>query len=111
MPQPKMTKTKTPMPQAGRDKPLPDTNFDASFSRYNPGYQSDPSKRLKANSVINPSYPELVVMSGISAVRGARTAATLKEPAKFSMKKAAIAFGADLGVDAALDYDRERRKK
>jgi hypothetical protein len=43
-------------------------------------------------------------MSGVSA-------ATLKEPAKFSLKRAAIAFGADLGVDAAFDYDRERRKK
>jgi len=107
----KVTKTKTPMPQAGRDKPLPETNFDASFSRYNPGYERDVTKRLKSNSGITPSYPELVVMSAVSAVRGATTAATLKEPAKFSMKKAAMAFGADLGVDAAADHDRKRRKR
>jgi hypothetical protein len=60
---------------------------------------------------IEPSYPELVLISANQAIKGAKTAATLKKAASFSPKKAASLFAADLALDAAADYDREKRKK
>jgi hypothetical protein len=98
-------------PTAGRDVPLPSTSEKAWSP--DPKYANNLSrqKALRDSNMkkpIQPSYPELLVFGAVNAVKGAKTAATMKKPASFSLSKAAKAFGADLGVDAAVDYDRSR---
>ena len=60
---------------------------------------------------IQPSYPELVVISAANAIKSATIPASMKTAKQFLPKKAAALFAADLAVDAAVDKDREKRKK
>ena len=60
---------------------------------------------------IQPVYPELVLFSAANAIKSATIPATMKTAKKFLLQKAAALFAADLAVDAAVDRDRENRKK
>jgi len=70
------------------------------------------SEQKRNEQTLNQSYPELLAIGAYQAIKGAKVLPTmLSKELVFSPKKAAAAFGADLLLDAAVDYDREKRKK
>lgn len=71
----------------------------------------DWAEMKRKEQALNPSYPELLVMSGINAIKGATTAAHAKAASSFDWKKAAALFGADLAFDDLIDRNREDIRK
>jgi hypothetical protein len=95
---------------AVKARPVTTTAFREKLKKQLPSGQQW-AEQKREEQKLNPSYPELLVFGAASAIKGAKTAATKHQAAGFNMKKAAFSFGSDLALDAAADYDREKRKK
>ena len=95
---------------AVKARPVTTTAFKDKLKKQLPNGQQWADQKSNEQK-LNPSYPELLVFGAANAIKGAKTAATTKKAASFNMKKAAFSFGADLALDAATDYDRDKKKK